>query len=164
MRLWYLSNRRPAKAQVSLRICAVSPEPSLFAYMKHRSRRRVWPKIRHLAPLDDKSTIISWDGSNISFFQQKLFFSILTFVEIWTYCVDVRFVPVLLYDMVKYIGHNLNEPSHEKMCLMSYANNKDADQPAHLRSLISTFVVRCLDSLDSLCIHTVWSVPLLFAA
>ena len=32
------------------------------------------------------------------------------------------------------------EPGHEKMCLMSYANNKGADQPAHPRSLISAFV------------------------
>ena len=30
---------------------------------------------------------------------------------------------------------------------MPYANNKGADQPAHPRSLISTFVIRCLDSL-----------------
>ena len=30
---------------------------------------------------------------------------------------------------------------------MPYATNKDADQPAHPRSLISTFVVRCLDSI-----------------
>ena len=29
----------------------------------------------------------------------------------------------------------------------SYANNKGADQPAHLGSLISAFVVRCLDSI-----------------
>ena len=45
------------------------------------------------------------------------------------------------------------EPGHEKMCLMSYANNKDADQPTHPRSLISAFVVHCLDgkiSLDSI--------------
>ena len=28
-----------------------------------------------------------------------------------------------------------------------YANNKGADQPAHPRSLISTFVVHCLDSM-----------------
>ena len=42
------------------------------------------------------------------------------------------------------------EPGHEKMCLMSYANNKGADQPAHLRSLISAFVVHCLDSIISL--------------
>ena len=30
---------------------------------------------------------------------------------------------------------------------MPYANNKGADQPAHPCSLISTFVVRCLDSM-----------------
>ena len=42
---------------------------------------------------------------------------------------------------------------HEKNLFMPYANNKDADQPthphaqpAHLGSLISTFVVHCLDS------------------
>ena len=52
MRLWYLSPWRPAKAQTSLRISAVSPEPSLFAHMKYGRRRRVRPKIRHLAPLD----------------------------------------------------------------------------------------------------------------
>ena len=33
---------------------------------------------------------------------------------------------------------------------MSYANNKGAGQPGHPRSLISVFVVRCLDSLMSL--------------
>ena len=31
--------------------------------------------------------------------------------------------------------------------LMPYANNKDADQLAHLRSLISAFLVRCLDRI-----------------
>ena len=38
-------------------------------------------------------------------------------------------------------------PGQVKMCLMPYANNKGADQPAHPRSLISTFVVRYLDSM-----------------
>ena len=33
---------------------------------------------------------------------------------------------------------------------MLYANNKGADQPAHLHSLIRAFVVRCLDSIISL--------------
>ena len=36
-------------------------------------------------------------------------------------------------------------PGHVKMCLMPYANNKNADQPAHPHSLISTFIVPCLD-------------------
>ena len=39
----------------------------------------------------------------------------------------------------------LNGPRHAKTCLMPYANNKGADQPSHPSSLISTFVVRCLD-------------------
>ena len=34
-----------------------------------------------------------------------------------------------------------------KSLFMAYANNKGADQPVHPRSLISTFVVRCLDRI-----------------
>ena len=47
-----LLHRRPAKAQASLRIRAVSPEPPLFAYIKYGSRRRFRPKINHVSPLD----------------------------------------------------------------------------------------------------------------
>ena len=46
-RSWYLSHRQPAKAE-----CTGSPEPLLFVHIKYVSRRRVRPKIRHLAPLD----------------------------------------------------------------------------------------------------------------
>ena len=42
---------------------------------------------------------------------------------------------------------------------MPYANNKGADQPAHPRSLIRTFIVRCLDSM--ICILELF---ILFAA
>ena len=52
MRLWYFSHRQPVKAQATLRICAVSPEPLLFAHMKYGSIQRVKPKISHLASLD----------------------------------------------------------------------------------------------------------------
>ena len=52
MRLWYLLHRRPAKAQASLRIRAVLPEPLLFTHIKYGSKQRVLPKIRHLTPLD----------------------------------------------------------------------------------------------------------------
>ena len=37
-------------------------------------------------------------------------------------------------------------PRREKTCLRGFANNTGADQPAHLRSLISAFVIRILDS------------------
>ena len=42
---------------------------------------------------------------------------------------------------------SVSGPGHAKMCLMPYANNKGVDQPAYPHSLISTFVVRCLDSM-----------------
>ena len=38
-------------------------------------------------------------------------------------------------------------PRREKTCLRGYANNTGADQPAHLRSLISAFVIRFLESI-----------------
>ena len=51
-------------------------------------------------------------------------------------------------------------PGHAKMCLMPYANNKGADQPAHPRSLINTFVVHCLDSM--ICILAISKVSRLY--
>ena len=39
------------------------------------------------------------------------------------------------------------EPRFEKDCLMAYANNKVADQPAHPRILISAFVICCLGGI-----------------
>ena len=43
--------------------------------------------------------------------------------------------------------------------ILPYANNKDADQPAHLRSLISAFVIRCLDSIIHLLVIAEISRP-----
>ena len=34
--------------------------------------------------------------------------------------------------------------------VLPYANNKGADQPAHPHSVISAFIVRCLDSILSI--------------
>ena len=42
---------------------------------------------------------------------------------------------------------------------LPYVNNKGADQPAHLRSLISAFAVRCLDSIISLVSNSEISSP-----
>ena len=73
MTLWYLSHRWPEKLQVSLRICAVLPEPMVFTHMKYWNqtkkqtsspsgwlRMRVWRmSLRRM-----KNTVISLDGSN----------------------------------------------------------------------------------------------------
>ena len=47
-------------------------------------------------------------------------------VQVWANSVDPD---KGLYCLPFYL-HLLYEPGHEKMCLMSYANNKGADQPA----------------------------------
>ena len=51
-RIWYLSPMRAAKVQASLRICAVSPEPSLLAHTSSESRGTFRLKARSLAPLN----------------------------------------------------------------------------------------------------------------
>ena len=40
-------------------------------------------------------------------------------------------------------------PQRKKTCLRGFVNNKAADQPAHMRSLISPFVVRLTESIMS---------------
>ena len=47
---------------------------------------------------------------------------------------------------------------------MPYANNKGADQPAHPHSLISAFVIRCLDSKVPLLAIAKISIPQLFSS
>ena len=51
-RIWYLLPVRAVKVQVSLRIRAVSPEPSLLAHTSSESRGTFRQKTRSLAPLN----------------------------------------------------------------------------------------------------------------
>ena len=51
-RIWYLSPMRAAKVQASLRIRAVSPEPSLLAHTSSESRGTFRQRTRSLAPLN----------------------------------------------------------------------------------------------------------------
>ena len=51
-RIWYLSPMREARVQASLRIRAVSPEPSLLAHTNSESRGTFRQKARSLAPLN----------------------------------------------------------------------------------------------------------------
>ena len=46
--------------------------------------------------------------------------------------------------------------------VMPYTNNKGADQPVHPRSLINTFIVRCLDSM--ICILAISKVSRFYLA
>ena len=113
MRLWYLLHRRPAKAQASLRIRAVSPEPSLFAHMKYGSRQRIWPNIRHLrqAPLE---------GCPCAF-------------EEWVYWGRKSTINSSAGSF---------EPEQDKTNRMTCAPSKESDQPGTLPSLIRVSAVR----------------------
>ena len=54
-RIWYLSPMRAAKVQASLRIRAVSPEPSLLAHTSSESRGTFRQKARSLPPLNGRA-------------------------------------------------------------------------------------------------------------
>ena len=78
-RIWYLSPMRAAKVQASLRIRAVSPEPSLLAHTCSESRGTFRQKARSLAPLNGWACAVkicndgmledtnSLDGAHLSF-------------------------------------------------------------------------------------------------
>ena len=107
MSLWYLSHRQPAKAQVSLRICTVSPEPSLFADIKYGSWQRVqlknqtsgltgWLRMRvwRMSLRRMKSAIIAWAGSFMANFSVSHLFShielqCLKDVNLTNFCTDL---------------------------------------------------------------------------
>ena len=79
-RIWYLSPMRAAKVQASLRIRAVSPEPSLLAHTSNESRGTFRQKARSLAPLNGLACAVeichdgmledtnSLDGAHVLFF------------------------------------------------------------------------------------------------
>ena len=48
--------------------------------------------------------------------------------------------------------------------VLPYANNEDADQPAHPRNLISVFVIRCLDIIPPVSISEISSLSLVSVA
>ena len=62
--IWYLSPMRAAKVQVSMRIRAVSPEPSLLAHTSSESRGTFRQETRSLAPLNGWAcaVVICHDG------------------------------------------------------------------------------------------------------
>ena len=58
-------------------------------------------------------------------------------------CQDIQYHCIIAYRKANgfVIGVKLVGSQREKICLQGFANKKGADQPAHLCSLISTFVI-----------------------
>ena len=64
MRLWFLSHRWSAKAQASLRIRAVSPEPSLFTHLKYGPTKNQTSSCQILAKIKFSRIIVDLQYSH----------------------------------------------------------------------------------------------------
>ena len=126
MRLWYLSDRGKAKAQMSLGICAVSPE--LFAHMKYGRRRRVQPKISHLAAL------APLDGLKNEFMEDEKCHNLMSWLLV---CGKLFCSGKYLEQHNAKIKYRKKEPQHVKTNNMAYLPSKDSGQPVHPPALIS---------------------------
>ena len=85
---------------------------------------------------------VSWSFRPLS--REKIVETLITGIHFWLILWNIQETKFKVW----HTFHNSKYgPGHAKMYLMSYANNKGADQSAHPRSLISTFVVRCSDSM-----------------
>ena len=148
-RIWYLSHMRAVKVQASLRIRAVSPEPSLLAHTSSESRGTFRQKARSLAPLNGWACAVkichdgmledtnSLDGAHMKIYMYNepicfycVIVSIFHEVQVWG-------GGILCTSMIV-----LSEQGHEKMCHVI------CEQQVQI----------------SLRICTVWSAPLLLAA
>ena len=77
---------------------------------------------------------------------------ILPYNTDWKYCnstqrTNAHNSSCVIHFLSQYFWNNSNWATSWENLFMPYAKNKDADQPAHPRNLISAFVVLCLDSI-----------------
>ena len=134
-RIWYLSPMRAAKVQASLRIRAVSPEPSLLAHTSSESRGtfrqkagslthlNVWAcavKICHDGMLEDTNSL---DGAHMPG-KQNIYAAFIICLQSFQSA------------LCKY------ELPHIKTNKIICALSNDSDQPGHPPSLISVFAIR----------------------
>ena len=77
--------------------------------------------------------------NNITQMLRMLFFASKADMKIVTF--TIHFASLHCIIIVTYVSQR------EKSCLRGFANNKAADQPAHMFILISIFVIRFLESM-----------------
>ena len=99
-RIWYLSPMRAAKVQASLRIRAVSPEPSLLAHISSELRGTFRQKARSLVPLNGWACAVklchdgmledtnSLDGAHLVFHIHANVLVLLIEMDFWCKAID----------------------------------------------------------------------------
>ena len=156
--IWYLSPMRAAKVQASLRIRAVSPEPSLLAHTSRESRGTFRQKARSLAPLNCWACAVeichdgmledtnSLDGAQIncdSKHGKKTLSSANILIEFtptpFQYDFFSGFIRRngfwfnLTWCNTIWLSYYLHQLRHEKMCLRESSTMQDANWPAQLQ-------------------------------
>ena len=131
-RIWYLSPMRAAKVQASLRIRAVSPEPSLLAHTSSESRGTFrqrkpdpWP-FWMAGHAQLKFVMAECSKTQIRLTRHK-----------WSTCTQTQNILKLLYHACKKYWAATWQ-NHQCGC----APSEDSDQPGHPPSLIRVFAVR----------------------
>ena len=131
-RIWYLSPMRSAKVQASLRICSVSPEPSLLAHTSSESRGTFRQKTRSLAPLNGWTCAVEicHDGM----------------LEDTNSLDGAHFMILFIFSGAYWLHGTLAVPYLWAMTWQNQQNDcapsEDSDQPGHSPSLIRVFAVR----------------------
>ena len=126
---------RAAKVQASLRIRAVSPEPSLLAHTSSESRGTFRQKARSLAPLNGWACAVKTCHDGM--------------LEDTNSLDGAHIIPlnVISPNMQRYIfSKSRFEPHRDKTNKMVCAPSEDSDQPGHPPSLIRVFAVRSVGS------------------
>ena len=169
-RIWYLSPMLAAKVQASLRIRAVSPEPSLLAHTSSESRGTFRHKARSLAPLNGWACAVklcndgmledtnSLDAARIIVVCQHSAVLAISRKVLW----KVTFWPVSHSLQMVTFSVVVFEPPHDSFMgtqprsqflswlktysKMSCAPSEDSDQPWHRPSLIRVFAVHSMAS------------------
>ena len=113
-----------AKVQVSLRIRAVSPEPSLLAHTSSESRGTFGQKARSLAPLNGWACAVKICHDRMLEDTNSLDASHFTG--------GVQIVYIFTVEICVF---------HDKTNKMTCAPSEDSDQPGHLPSVIRVFAV-----------------------
>ena len=98
-------------------------------------------------PLDSKASILTTAPQPLLALWPLL---ALQYIMIFNQIIHSKFGSVSITLAVLQLNPFIKLATTWEILFMLNVNNKGADQPAHPRSLISTFVVRCLDSIISL--------------
>ena len=129
-RIWYLSPIRAAKVQASLRIRAVSLEPSLLAHTSSESRGTFRQKTRSLAPLIGWTCAVkichdgmledtnSLDGAHIVFTDSLTVFTLTSFALKLLPC-----IPCLWKARTLSCKHTEKQVKHSEFCFVSATEN-----------------------------------------